>query len=344
MKILVCGSDGRIMSYVIPRLISVGHEVIGIDNGQKWGNVQVDRNYEFIRGDCASVDVVQPLLDNVDVVIQAAATLYGVIGFHKYPADILSNDLAVQSNMLACSLKAGIKRFVYISSSIVYDKSNHCSDNNYDIGLPMTDYGLSKLVCERLVMAYAQQHGIEYTIWRPFNVLDSDERASKEQGVSHVIPDMLHRLISEQQNPLEVLGDGKQVRCFCNIREIAEAIADFSFDTRTKNGTFNLGRHEAISMKELAYRLYDKACLYGLIQSPGRLTFNHLPVPSTDVRERIGNFDKIKVLLEWESQICLDDMIEECVRGYVPALKPAAFRGASLLTANQIASFMTSQG
>src|SRR5271157_4962538 len=180
MKILVCGSEGRIMSHVIPRLLSAGHSVIGVDNGQKWGKRGISRNYELVWGDCSSSDLLQPLMYGVDCVIQAAATLYGIVGFHKYPADILGSDLIVQRNVLECSLKADIKRFVYISSSMVYDKSNHCSDGDEKLELPVTDYGLSKLVCERLLAAYSRQHGIEYTIWRPFNVLDPFEQAELE--------------------------------------------------------------------------------------------------------------------------------------------------------------------
>ena len=343
MKVLVCGSEGRIMSYVIPRLLSAGHSVIGVDNGQKWGTVKKYRGYELVNGDCRSAELLQPLMYRVDGVIQAAATLYGVIGFHKYPADILGSDLEVQKNVLDCALKANVKRFVYISSSMVYDKSNHCSDLDNELGLPVTDYGLSKLVCERLLAAYSRQHGLDYTVWRPFNALDPDEQTEGEQGISHVIPDMLHRLIIEQQNPLEILGDGNQVRCFCHIREIGEALADYSFDSRTKNGTFNLGRKEALTMKDLALRLYDKACYYGLIETPSKLQFKSLPVPSTDVRERIGNFDKIKTHLGWESNVCLDVMLDECVKTYVSIKRPA-FRTSSLSTANQIASFMIPQG
>src|ERR1700758_671679 len=133
MKILICGSEGRIMSHVIPRLISAGHSVIGVDNGQKWGHNTVDRPYELIWGDCSDPKVLMPVMNKVDAVIQAAATLYGVMGFHKYPADILGNDLLVQRNVLQCSLKTGVHRIVYISSSMVYDKSNHCSEEDNDL-------------------------------------------------------------------------------------------------------------------------------------------------------------------------------------------------------------------
>jgi nucleoside-diphosphate-sugar epimerase len=333
------------MSHTINRLLEGGHSVIGVDNGQKWGLSQTTQ-YEFVAGDCSSAELLQPLLYDIDCVIQAAATLYGVLGFHRYPADILSNDLAVQKTVLECSLKAGIKRIVYISSSMVYDKSNHCSDElDEKFAVPVTDYGLSKLVCERLVQAYTYQHNLNYTIWRPFNALDPTERAESEQGISHVIPDMLQRLIVEQQNPLEILGDGNQIRCFCHIREIGEAIADFSFDSRTLNGIFNLGRHEAISMKDLALRLYDEACKQGLIVNPEELKFTSLKVPSTDVRERIGSFNKIKKAVNWTSNISLTSMIHDCVSSYSkPKLQSNERQHKSLQTANQSATSMTFTG
>ena len=317
MKILVCGSEGRIMSYVIPKLIAQGHSVIGIDNGQKWGKKLKQRQYELVWGDCTDAQLLSSTMYKVDAVIQAAATLYGVIGFHKYPADILGNDLIVQKTVLSAAIKTRIKRFVYISSSMVYDRSNHCSEEGQDLALPITDYGLSKLVSERLIYAFNAQHGLDFTIWRPFNAFDPEEKESNEIGISHVVPDFIHRIVEERQNPMTILGDGQQVRCFCHINEIADVIADYSFGSTTKNKVFNVGRREPISMKELAQAIYDQAAQMNLVEHNSQLSFISLQVPKTDVRERIGDFTKLKEDLGWESAISLKTMIHEALVQYV---------------------------
>src|ERR1035437_4946759 len=125
MKLLICGSEGRIMSATIPFLLDAGHEVIGLDTCEKWGQKKPSSSnyYRFIRGSCADPGLLRPLLKGVDGVIQAAATLFGVMGFHRRAADILSNDLNAQQTVLRLSSEAGVSRVVYMSSSMVYERA-----------------------------------------------------------------------------------------------------------------------------------------------------------------------------------------------------------------------------
>lgn len=299
------------MSRVIPLLLEAGHEVIGVDNGQKWGKNPASRNYDLMWADCTS-NSLKLAMRGADYVIQAAATLYGVIGFHRFPADILGNDLAVQRNVLECALQAGVRRVVYISSSMVYDRSNRCVEDGEDLALPMTDYGLSKLVCERLLQAYHKQHGMPFTIWRPFNAFDPTEQAEYEPGIAHVIPDLWKRIVTERQNPVELLGDGEQIRCFCHINEIAEVIAKHSFSQSTLNKTLNVGRKQPVSMKQLAQEIYSLAMEWGLLpESSDDLRFTYRPAPATDVRERVGEFSKLEAATGWKSKTPLGAMIQE---------------------------------
>jgi UDP-glucose 4-epimerase len=319
LKILVCGSEGRLMSEVIPHLLAAGHEVWGIDSCEKWGVQAKRRDYVFIRGNCASPEVMRPLLEGVDGVIQATATLAGVIGFHRRAADILSNDLSAHANVLRLSVQAKVGRVVYVSSSMVYERhtSQPLREDDEELRLARTDYGLSKLVGERMSLAFWNQYRLPYTIWRPFNVIDPQEAGSDDVGVSHVFADFTHRLVGRQQNPLEILGNGCQTRSFAHIREIGEAIARFSFAPSTLNEVFNLGNPELITMRELAQKIYQKAQKRGLIRSSRPLEFKPLPVVETDVKQRVGDFTKARRALGWEARIGIDEAIEECLDCFV---------------------------
>jgi UDP-glucose 4-epimerase len=316
VRLLICGSEGRLMSATIPFLVEAGHEVIGVDTCQKWGEQSKSRPYHFVQGDCSDPAVIRPLLRGVEGVIQAAATLFGVIGFHRRCADVLSNDVAVQAIVLREAVAAGVSRYVFTSSSMVYEL---CEQEPFDewsvetLPAPKTDYGLSKYAGERLCLAFARQYSLPYTIWRPFNVIDPVEDAAQDMGVSHVFADLIHRLIVQQQNPVEILGDGLQVRSFVHIREVGEAIARFSFDPRTRDQVYNLGRAEPVTMRELAERIYRIACERNLIRHPGTLAFKPVPVPQTDVRRRVGSFLRAERDLDWKSQITLDQALHECL-------------------------------
>src|SRR6185437_6459310 len=321
MKLLICGSEGRIMSATIPLLLDEGHEVIGLDTCEKWGQSKtgLTRDYRFVCGSCSDPQVLRPLLKSVDGVIQAAATLFGVMGFHRRAADILSNNLNAHQTVLRLSVEAGVQRVVYMSSSMVYERAEkepYREEDTDKIGVPWTDYGLSKLVGERLSIAFHRQYQLPYTILRPFNVIDPAEEGSDDVGVSHVFSDILHRMIGQQQNPLHVLGDGYQVRSFMHIRESADAIARFSFDKHTENQVFNLGRAECVTIRELASRMYSIACERRVIEDPKPLEFQPSPVVSTDVKRRIGSFEKAARILGWTSRISLETSLRECVDGY----------------------------
>ncbi|HTV59655.1 MAG TPA: NAD(P)-dependent oxidoreductase [Verrucomicrobiae bacterium] len=316
MKLLVCGSEGRILSKVIPHLLDAGHEVTGVDNCQKWGQRGGLRRYRFVVGDCADPRVLRPLMPGIEGVIQGVATLYGVVGFHERAADILTNDVNAHQNILRLASENRVSRVVFLSSSMVYEQSPHephREDDTESAGIPRTDYGLSKLVNERISQTYFQHRGLPYTIWRPFNVIDPGEEAAESAGHSHVFADILDRLVARGQNPLDVLGDGLQVRSFLHVAEAAEAIARFSFDPRTRNQTYNLGRDECVTIRELAARIYRKAVGRGLVPDSGPLQFRSRPVVETDVKRRVGNFEKVAREVGWKSGISLDSSLDDCL-------------------------------
>jgi UDP-glucose 4-epimerase len=316
MKLLVCGSEGTILSATIPLLLAAGHEVTGVDSCKKWGEIPKKRDYRLFVGDCADPVALRPLMRGVDGVIQGVATLFGVVGYHERAAEILTNDITAHQTTVRLAAEFGVERVVFLSSSVVYEQSRHEPHREVEVefaGIPRTDYGISKLVNERISQAYSRQRNLPFTIWRPFNVINPEEEAEESPGYSHVFADLLHRIVERRQNPLEILGDGRQVRSFLHVREAAEAIAKFSFDARTKNAIFNLGRDEPITMRSLASRFYRKTVDRGMIPDAGPLAFRSIPVVETDVKRRVGSFEKMARELNWQSSISLDESLDDCL-------------------------------
>ncbi|MFB6271470.1 MAG: NAD-dependent epimerase/dehydratase family protein [Salinibacter sp.] len=316
MRVLVTGSEGSLMQWVIPRLIDAGHEVRGVDNFSRYGEIERQRRYDFVEGDLCDQGLVASVMKDADVVIQGAAQIYGVRGFHKYPADILSKDVELQNNLLNMAVQQGIERFVFISSSMVYERSEEVPTEEAhveDMRVPHTDYGLSKLMGERLCQAYQHQYGVPYTIWRPFNIITPYEEAEAEEGIAHVFADFIRKVVLERQNPMSILGDGEQVRCFTWIDDVAQAIADYSFSGETSNEAFNLGNPNPVTMKELALRIFAKAQEKGLIATNEELAFTHQPIYEDDVRVRIPSVDKAKAQLDWAPTVDLDAALDRCI-------------------------------
>jgi len=319
MNILVTGSEGSLMQWTIKHLLEAGHDVVGVDNHARYDDyehtkvVSTDR-YEFRKADLTDYQAVLKCTDGIDAVINAAALIYGVKGFHEYPADILSNDLTIHRNILEAASERDIDRVAYISSSMVYeqDEPPHHEEDVWNSTVPSTDYGLSKVVGERYSRAFSEQYDIEYTTWRPFNIITPYERSEDESGMSHVFADFIRKVLVEEQNPMEIFGDGEQIRCFTWIDEVAEAIANYSFAPATTDEAYNLANPEPVTMKELARRIFQHGKERGLV-SGETLSFEHVPIYDDDVKKRVPAVNKATQDFGWDPQVKLDDALDRCI-------------------------------
>lgn len=319
MRVLITGSEGSLMQWTIKHLLEDGHDVLGVDNYARYEDYDVTKvvsnnEYNFQQVDLTDPEATATLVSNVDAIINAAALIYGVKGFHEHPADILSNDVTVHRNILEGARQHDIERVAYISSSMVYEQDDppHHEDDVWETLIPSTDYGLSKIVGERYSMAFAEQYDLKYTMWRPFNIITPYERGEDDPGQSHVFADFLRKILVEQQNPMEIFGDGEQIRCFTWIDEVAETIAAHSFSAPARNEVFNLANREPITMEELARRIFQKGKERGMVYGE-ELEFDHVPIYDDDVKERIPSVDKAERKLDWDPQVKVDDALDRCI-------------------------------
>lgn len=316
MKIVVTGSEGSLMQSVIPLLLEQGHEIVGIDNLYRWGvkSQSAGKDYQFYQQDLLNQDAVISLTQNADVVLHAAAKIYGVLGLLHYRADILSDDTSVCKNVLRACQVNKVGRLVYMSSSMVYDSC--VQDINVPLTeemtdtcpLPKTDYGLGKLVCERMIEAFHQQYGIDYTIWRPFNIVSPHEQSMKEIGFSHVLPDFVNHILIKKLNPIPIIGDGEQIRCFTWIDDVSNIIANHSFSENSKNQVFNVCNVEPTSMKEAARMIYS---IMG--NDPADLQFHTSTDYVHDVKIRIPSVDKLQKSLGPFKFVSATESIRKCI-------------------------------
>lgn len=317
MKVLVAGSEGLLMQATIARLLKKGHWVRGVDNFARHGIVQRDRGYEFVEGDLRQSGFVDTLMDGIEMVIQGAAAAYGVLAMDRRPADIMNNDIVLHANVLRAAVDHGVGKVAYISSSMAYGENTKIplaeEDLNETTPTPQTDYGLSKLVGERLCQAFHKQYGLRYTVWRPFNIIASGERAGEEVGVSHVYADLIKKIIIEKQDPVQIIGDGQQIRCFIWVEDIAQAIADFSLLDKTDSREYNLGSPEAVTILELASKIHEQGVALGIRDGGRPLQFLHSESPKGDIRTVVPSIDRAQRELSWQPKVSLEHALEKCI-------------------------------
>lgn len=319
MKILVTGSEGSLMQNVIPKLVANGHVVIGVDNLSRYKErrgIADDTTYSFYNVDLTNKRETERIFGNFlpEVVIQAAAKIYGVGGFHKYGADILSDDIAIQRNCLNSSVKYGMKSFHYISSSMVYEScpmDHPVREFEPDAWpAPRTYYGLSKYVGERMVHAYNEQYDLGYTIWRPFNIITPHEVSEGDLGTSHVFADFIKHIVVDKLKEIPMIGDGKQIRCFTWIDDVANLIASNPIHL---NLAFNVGNTEPMNMIDLANIIAEEAKDMGLIDD-SNIRFKSVKSYADDVRYRVPNIEFSQRILGFKPTKTTRESVRECLR------------------------------
>lgn len=302
--ILVTGSEGNIGTYLVKALRRNYPEAKIIRVGLKDGGEQFLAKDNLYLGDLRDNRFVERIFSEhaIDYVIHAAARLYGVAGFNSDVYGILSNDVKCLLNVL--NRAKGVKKFIYISSSMVYESSikvPFTEELTEEIMPPESSYGLTKFLGEKAVKFFNQQYGLNYTIWRPFNVVSPLESHERESG--HVFVDFYRKIFVERAPKIEIYGDGRQVRCFTWVDDVVDCIAGTLTDSRTDHEIFNIGSSEPKTMIELKDMLVqigkEKKILpddYNLETIVGSKFFG------VDVQLRIPSVEKIKQRLNWNCQ------------------------------------------
>ena len=141
-KILVTGGAGFIGSEVVKQLIDKGYKVRVVDDLSK-KDAAVHPKAEFVKADLTDKKATLEAFKDIDTCIHLAAKIGGIGYFHKYPAVILSENNKMYSSVFEAAVAEKIKRFVYLSSSMVYESTDTFPSKEGDIRQippPVTSY------------------------------------------------------------------------------------------------------------------------------------------------------------------------------------------------------------
>lgn len=318
MQIGITGGAGFLGSHVVDYFVHSGEDVVVLDDfsGGRREHLSgvVDEPSLTIREvDLCDRDPTFDALADVDVVVHLAAKIGGIGYFHHVPADIISLNDAMTRNVLDAAVEHDLDRVVYASSSMVYERATEfpvTEDQVSEIPPPMSAYGFQKLAGEYYCRAYHDQYDVEYSVFRPFNAVGPREPPGEEVGQAHVIPDFVKKIRDEEQRPVDILGDGRQVRAFTNVRDIARGVHRCVHADAAANDAFNLGSSDGIEMRDLAARIWDLVGREGEIEFSVEEGFEH------DVQMRLPDSSKAAEQLGWTPEISLDESLSEYLDWY----------------------------
>jgi nucleoside-diphosphate-sugar epimerase len=329
MKVLVTGANGFIAGYLVSELLDNGWDVVGLDNFSKYGRVSksYDKHphYKLVEGDAKDVDLMKKLVGDCDHFVACAAMIGGISYFHKYAYDLIAENeritaAAFDAAVDAWKKKRKLKKVTLLSSSMVYESSNVFptpEGAQLTSPPPLSTYGFQKLATEYYARGAHEQYELPYTIVRPFNCVGIGEgRALGEAEVfsgnvqlamSHVVPDLVQKVLKDQ-DPLHILGSGKQVRHYTYGGDLARGIRVCIEHPKALNEDFNISTARSTTVMELAELIWKK--IHGP-KKPFRTTSDD-PF-AYDVQMRVPDVSKAKKVLGYEATTPLEKILDEVI-------------------------------
>jgi UDP-glucuronate decarboxylase len=297
-KIVVTGGAGFLGSYICGCLVSLGADVISVDNlcsglEHYVEHLKKKENFRFIKW-----DVTKPLeIDEKIDMIFNLASVASPPAYREYGIDIILANIVGTYNMLELARKNNA-RFFHSSSSEVYGEPEILpTPENYWGKVNTTEikssYIESKRCSESLCFAFLNKYGTDIRIARIFNAYGPKLRWDDKFG--RVVNIFLHQAVTNDF--ITIVGEGKQTRSFCYVTDTIEAILRMMVLPNLKGQIINIGTDREISINELV----------DVINNIVKVKVKHIKRDFKEAYRRCPDISKAKKLLNWEPKVKLED-------------------------------------
>jgi len=319
-RVLVTGGAGTIGAAVVRRLLRDPRFEVRVSD-QREAPQWMREGCEVHQGDLRVLDEARKATQGCSHVIHLAAIVGGIGNFHKLPHTLTEVNNALYNGVVRAALDHDVERFVYVSSSMVFERATEYPTTEahiHDTPIPASAYGFSKLTGEVYVKAAHEEHGFPYTICRPFNAYGPGEMPEDEPGIAHMVPDVIKKCLALPEGaPLPIFGDGTQTRTITHIDDIADGIVVSMASDAGLHEDFNISAAEEMTVAEIARVIWEETG-----RDPEAFELEHLPTYPVDVVRRWPSVQKAEDLLGWKAQIGVRDGIRQTadwLRGVIPA-------------------------
>jgi dTDP-glucose 4,6-dehydratase len=322
MRILITGAAGFLGSHLCDRLLSDGHEVVGMDNfitgnPDNLAHLASDPKFSFIRQDVSNFifapGKIEAVLHFASPASPNPASPYGYVNL---PIQTMKAGALGTHNSLGVA-RAHKARFLLASTSEIYgDPKEHPQTENYwghvdPIG-ERSVYDEAKRFAEALTMAYHRFHGLDTRIVRIFNTYGP--RMHIEDG--RVVPNFIQQALMGQ--PLTVYGDGAQTRSFCYVDDLIDGIIKLLYSD--EHSPVNIGNPVETTILEFA------TTINRLTQNEAGVVYKPAQRLSGDPQRRQPDITRARTVLGWEPKYS----IEEGINKTIPYFREKLELGATL--------------
>jgi len=301
-RIFITGGAGFIANSIISNYID-DNEIVVYDNfsrdtlsSSKYSN---HPNLVIIKGDVLDYEKLKKSMENIDIVIHAAA-IAGIETVIKNPVKTMEVNMIGTANALRAAKINGVKdRFVDFSTSEVFGSmAFKSSEDDTTIagsaGEARWTYAVSKLAGEHLASAYYKEFNLPVVTVRPFNVYGPGQTG--EGAIQIFIKKAL------ENEEISIFGDGNQIRAWCFIDDFLECLTECIENKKAIGESFNVGNAKAVlttfGLAQTVVRV---------LNSSSKIKFK--PALSADIELRIPSVVKSKKLLGFEARVNLEEGI-----------------------------------
>ena len=243
-KIYIAGHKGMVGSAIWRLFLSKGYSNLIGKNSKELDLRNQSKVIDFFK-------IEQP-----EVVIDAAATVGGIMANKNNPYQFLMDNLKIQNNLIDCAHKFGVKKFIFLGSSCIYPKyAQQPLKEEYLLtdSLESTNewYAIAKIAGIKACQAIRKQYNKDFLSLMPTNLYGSFDNFDLQS--SHVLPAMLRKFHEAKENncSVKLWGTGNPRREFLFVDDLAKAVL-FSYENKLPEHLYNIGSGIDISIKELA--------------------------------------------------------------------------------------------
>ncbi len=301
MKVFITGVAGFLGSHLADRLLSLGYEVVGVDNLDGGSRDNVNPKVVFYEEDCNNLDKMKEYMNDCQIVFHAACTAPDGFSFFA-PHYITQNTFQITMSVLSAAIENKVEKFIYCSSMARYGNQLVIPYTEDMDCFPVTPYAVGKYASELVIKQLCELNHVYYTIIVPHNIYGP--RQNYTDPYRNVAAIMINRMLKNEQ-PI-IYGDGMQKRSLSYIDDCIDCIEKVIVQDNLNREVINIGPDEEfVTINELASEIASI------------LDFDLDPIYVTDrpkeVKEATCSSDKARKLLGYKTRTTLHEGLEKMI-------------------------------
>jgi GDP-L-fucose synthase len=301
-KIYIAGHRGMVGSAIVRRLKAAGYSNI------------VTRSHAEL--DLTRQSAVEQFLDQEkpDYVFLAAAKVGGIYANNTYRGEFIYQNLMMEANIVHAAWQAGVQHLLFLGSSCIYPRD--CPQpikEEYLLSGPLEPtnepYAIAKIAGIKLCESYNRQYGTQYVSAMPTNLYGPND--NYDLNNSHVLPALIRKAYEAKlrgDTSYVVWGSGKPMREFLYVDDMADACVFLMERDDVRDGLFNVGTGQDVTIRELAEAVMD------VVGFKGEIVFDASKPDGTP--RKLLNVDRLRAL-GWQAKTSLRDGIAKAYADFL---------------------------